>query len=274
MTLQAIAPSLEEIPEALRQEYAETADPRDPTKKVWALDLDNSIRTHPKVRALSSTLEKLKSDLKARSSDLLAATDKLARFPEDFDPDTYHALIEEQAGKGKKIDEQIAAVRAEEQRKRDEAIAPLQSRAQTLEAKMKRKAVHEALTEALIAASVAPEFMSAAAALIEARYKVSVAEENDEFAVTINSPTGDLDAKEFVRNWTQGDEGKPFVAKPRGGGANGGSPGNGAGAGGADNPWDATGGKRPNLTKQQMLITKQPELARRYAIAAGVRPTW
>ena len=271
MALHAILATLEEIPEALRAEYQEIPDPTDKTKTLWALDLDDSVRTHPKVRALSSTLDRLKASLSEKTTALATATERLAVLPEGFDPDAYRALIEESAGKGKKIDERIAAVRAEEAKKLEAALAPVSARVKLLEGAMKRKAASEVLGEALASSQVAPEFMAAASALLQTKYAIKTEELTPgEFSVSVETEAGDTDAKEFVRTWATSDEGKVFVAKAKGGGADGGQPARGGG----ENPFDGRGGKTPNLTKQQILIKTNPAQARSLALAAGVRPTW
>ncbi|WMT92800.1 hypothetical protein [Pelagibacterium sp. H642] len=75
--------------------------------------------------------------------------------------------------------------------------------------------------------------------------------------------------EEQFRSLYEEQDGKHFVAKPTGGDA-GGSDGKRI----ADNPWDSSNGKKPNLTRQQQLMTENPAKARQLAQAAGVTPTW
>jgi hypothetical protein len=267
--LSAILASLEGIPEGLRAEYQEIPDPSDKTKNIFVLDIDDGIKTHPKVRPLSRALESLKTELNDKRTALTEATDKLKVIPEGFDPDAYRAMLEEHASKGQKIDDRVAAVRAEEAKKTDALMLPLKTRITTLESAMKHKAASEAITEALTLANIAPEFMAAANALISSKYSIKTEEDKaGEFSVMIETDAGPSDAKAFVKDWASSDEGKVFVNKAKGGGAEGGKHGfNGAG----ENPFSKDS---RNMTKQQALITSNPVLARSMALAAGVRPSW
>jgi hypothetical protein len=270
MTLRAIVADLEDIPEALRGEYQEVPDPTNKEKTVFALDLDDSLKTHPKLRSLFTANDRLKIEVREKAQALAEANERLSKLPEDFDPDSYHAMVEEHSARGKKIDERIAAVRAEEAKKLETALAPLHQRTAQLEAAMKQKAAREALAGALASANIAPEYMAAANALISSKYKIKTEESSPgEFSVVIETDEGESDPKAFVREWANGEEGKPFVNKARGGGAEGG--GGGPIRGAADNPFHKSGW---NLTRQQKLIQSNPNQARALAQAAGVKPNW
>lgn len=271
MALKSVAATLEELDESLRPLFQEIPDPADKTKTIFALDLDDTINNHPKIRAMKTALEATKTDLKDTRTKLGAATERLKIIPEDFDPEAYKILLEDKENKGKKIDERIAAVRAEEEKKTLALLAPKDARIAVLESSMKAKAANEAITEALTTANIAPEFMGAARALIATKYKIKTEEpEPGDFVVTIDTEAGDSDAKAFVRDWVQGDEGKHFVRKATGGGAEGGKPAGGGMNG--ENPFAKGAGW--NMTKQQELIKANPMLARSKALEAGVRVTW
>lgn len=270
MSIKAIVSALEELEEPLRPLFQEIPDPADKTKTIFALDLDDTINMHPKIRTMKTAFEATKTELKDKRTALAAAGERLKIIPDDFDPEAYKVLIEDATNKGKKIDERIAAVRAEEAKKTGELMAPLTARIAVLETSAKSKAASEAITEALTAANIAPEFMGAARALIASKYKIKTEEpEPGEFVVTIDTEAGDSDAKNFVRDWVQGDEGKHFVRKATGGGAEGGKPGGGTNG---ENPFAK--GPGFNMTKQQAMIVANPVAARSLALAAGVKPSW
>lgn len=90
----------------------------------------------------------------------------------------------------------------------------------------RRLLVDNGLTEALVANNVAPQFLPAAKALLAGQVTVK-AEGDNRLAVV-----GDKSLGDFVKEWSQGDNGKPFVAAPGngGGGAPGGKAGGGTGA--------------------------------------------
>jgi chromosome segregation ATPase len=72
--------------------------------------------------------------------------------------------------------------------------------------------VENGLTEALVQANVAPQFMPAARALLEKQVQVK-ADGDDRKAVV-----GDKSLGDFVTEWSQSDQGKVFIAAPTNGG--------------------------------------------------------
>lgn len=129
--------------------------------------------------------------------------------------------------------------------------------------------VDDALTKALVEAGVAKEYIAAAKALLKERGNIKMVEDDGEFSVIVETDLGNATIDNFVPEWVSGDEGKSFVARPKGTGAGGGE-----GSKHGDNPWDSSNGKKPNLTKQQEIIKTDPEKARTMARAAGVTPNW
>lgn len=77
--------------------------------------------------------------------------------------------------------------------------------------------VDKGLTEALTAANVAPQFLPAARALLQGR--VTIKQDGEARTAMV----GDKSLGDFVKEWSQGDEGKHYVAAPANGG--GGAPG-------------------------------------------------
>lgn len=84
--------------------------------------------------------------------------------------------------------------------------------------------VDNALTDALVGANIAKQFMPAVKAMLAG--KASVKAEGDNRQVVV----GDKTLGDFVKEWSQGDEGKHYVSAP----ANGGAGATGGKAGGGD----------------------------------------
>jgi hypothetical protein len=267
MTIKAVYETQEEIPESLKGEYLEVPNPKDRAKTIFVVDVDDGIRQHPKVTPLNTSLETLKAELKVKKTELAEATEKLSRVPQDFDPDKWAALLEDSENKGRKIDQRIEQVRAETRAKAEtELVKPLQDRVSQLEQNIRKKVLDEGLTNALVDANVSKELLPAARAFLASKGIIKLNETGGEFVAEVENDLGiKVGLKDFVTDWTLTDEGKPFVSKPRGGGAegtNGGTPPTTHG----ENPW-AKGQK--NLTKQQQILQSNPTLARQLAAQAG-----
>ncbi|KKB09398.1 hypothetical protein VE26_05525 [Devosia chinhatensis] len=128
--------------------------------------------------------------------------------------------------------------------------------------------VEDGLTKALVDAGVSKDFLKAARAMLKPSVKV-VRDDDGARRAIVETDLGEEEIGKYVTNWAQSDEGRVFIAKPSGGDAGGGK-----GQQFADNPWDSGNGKRPNLTKQQQLISENPAKARLMAQAAGATVTW
>lgn len=272
MALKTVIASLEDVSEDLRALYVEKDG-------SFILDLEG-VDAHPTVVNLKSAFERVKADKKKLSTDLDDAKAKLAEVPDDFDAEEYLRLKAEAGDpndpdKDKKKDEHLQS----QKRVFEQRIASLEAKhAKDLAAKDSEIAerdnvissvlVEDGLTKALVEAGVAKEYLKAARAMLKPSVKVIRDHDGTRRAV-VETDLGEEEIGKYVTNWSQSDEGKVFVAKPTGGDATG---GNGRHLG--DNPWDSSNGKKPNLTKQQELISANPEKARQMAKAAGVTPNW
>lgn len=122
-------------------------------------------------------------------------------------------------------------------------------------AKANKLTVDNTLAAALAEAKVAPHHTKAVAALL----REQGVEVKDGVAMLGGKPASD-----FVKEWSQSDEGKQYITAPGNGG--GGAPGSG-GAGGAVNPWDP---KTRDLDAQGKIYTENPTQAKALAAAHGV----
>lgn len=83
--------------------------------------------------------------------------------------------------------------------------------------------VDNGLTDALVAANVAPHFLPAAKAMLASQVKLEADGDNRKAVI------GDKSLSDYVKEWSQGDLGKHYIAAPANGG--GGSSGGGASGG-------------------------------------------
>lgn len=125
-----------------------------------------------------------------------------------------------------------------------------------------RLLVDNGLNAALLEAGVQnPAHLKGAAALIRGN-KVEVLIEGENRVAKI----GGKPLADFVKEWSQSDDGKAYVSAPGNGGGN--APGSGGKRSGV-NPWAK---ETFNLTDQGKLLTENPTLAATYQAAAGATP--
>lgn len=119
--------------------------------------------------------------------------------------------------------------------------------------------ISDGLNAALLAAGVTnPVHLKAAAAMIRESGGVEVKVEGDARAAMI----GGKPLADFVKGWSQSDDGKAFVSAP----SNSGGGGHGSGGTGTPNPFAKD---TFNLTEQGKLYTQNPQLAESMRAAAG-----
>lgn len=171
----------------------------------------------------------------------------------------------DQKKKDGKWDEILAA--------RDEAHA---AKYQTMETKLTERAtraedfakgvlIDGQLAQALAQANIAPHYAKAATALVKGQ--IQVRSDDDAYLVPYVDVDGsEMSVADFVRVWSESEEGKYFVQAPanNGGGMNG-RPG--GGKSGQVNPWKR---ETRNLTHQGQILKTDPQLAARLKKEAGV----
>lgn len=264
MALKAILDSLDSVDAAHRDLYEE----RD---GKFVLQVEG-IEQHPGAAAVKAALDRVRSEKRAVTDKLAAAESRLEGLPDDFDADAYETMKARADGnEPAKLDERLAAQRANLEKGFAKEREKLEGRAAKLDGTLRRVMVDDGLTKALLDAGVDKTFLPAAKALLKEKGQIKLVEDDDAIHVFADDGVNDrTPLTDYVRSWAGQDEGKPFISKPTGGDAKGGEGGRFG-----DNPFDTKGGSvRPNLTKQQELIAANPEKARQMARAAGITPSW
>lgn len=260
MALKATIDSLDSIEPALHDHYEE----RD-GKYVLSLE---GIEQHPGTQSLKAALDRVRGEKRAIAEKLTVAESRLDGLPDDFDADTYETLRQQAEGKdAPQLDERLNTQKAQLEAKFAREREKLEARAAKLDGTLRRVMVDEGLTKSLLDAGIDKTFLPAAKALLKEKGQIKLVEDDDAIQVFADDGVNDrTPLADYVRAWATQDEGKPFIAKPTGGDAKGGSA-----MRFAENPFDP---KNPNRTKQQELIVQNDAKARQMAEAAGVKPYW
>jgi hypothetical protein len=262
MALKALLDNLDDVPEALHVEYVKKTVGG---KEVFVLDVAG-IDDHPSVKNLKTAHEAVKTKRDEYKTQLETATARLEGLPEDFNADKLRDLQQQAEGKGGKVtQEQIDAIRADERKKVEKDLKPIQDRNGILEREVRRRTIDDGLTQALLDAGVTKEFLPAARALLKETAQIELVEDNGRFVATVDSGVGPQKISEFVGDWVGTNEGKAFIGKATGGDAQGGN-----GKKGEINPFEVKDGRKPNLTDIQNLVRDNPQKALQFARAAGV----
>lgn len=277
MALKTMLDNLDEVADELHEHYEEREIAG---KNVFVLDL-KGLDDHPNVRGLSTALADAKKkkeenrrkveELEARIGDINTRFDGL---PDDFDVDTYSALKAAAEGKDmpdiNKIRESAEKQARERAERREEQIrAEYEAKIGGM-TKYKDFAVQNTveggLSRALDEAGVDSRFKRGALALLEAKGDVQFVEDDEGFRATVESEIGEIDLARWVRDWAESEEGKPYIAQPKGGdepGSRGGSTG-----GFSTNPFAARDWSK---TAQSTAYRNDPAKAARMAKAAGFK---
>lgn len=271
MAVKSLLENLDDVPEHLHPEYKETEIPG--VGKRFVLDIDG-FDAHPLVRGLKTAHDRVKADKDRFKTDLDALSGKFAGIPEDLTAEQIIELYQNNKdGKGPNVDQRLADLRAELDRKRkgeveakDTEIAARDARVAQLLGTIRRFTVDDGLTSALIEVGVSKELLPAARALLKERGVIEFVEEDGKFsAVAKTDAFGDIETLKYVQEWAKSDEGKAFVPKPTGGGAQGGGGPGGRNSG--ENPFSA---EHWNVTKQgQIVVEKGEQYAANLARQAG-----
>jgi len=209
--------------------------------------------TQADIDALKESIDKLT----AKNEELVADVRKAkaeARAAREIDPETYRAEIERADKAEASLADANKALKTANT-DRDKATKELES---------ERNAARTFALEAEVAGAIAegnvvPALVPAFKAMIAAQAKADLVD--GKYAVTI----GDKSARDHIKAFLDGDEGKAFRAADFNGG--GGAPGSGGGKGGAVNPFAKD---TFNMTEQAKLIKADPTAAAALAKAAGV----
>lgn len=266
MALKAILESKDQIP-------AEFADFYKETEAGFVLDVEG-VDDHPSVKTLKNAFERTKTERADYLGKVKDFTEKFGSLPDDFDPAEYTRLkteADERAASGDDDDkdkdkdkreheqnrlarqiEGLKTTQVNELAERDKVIVGLQGDLDTL-------VIGSGLDTALAEAGVEADLLAGAKALLRTQFEIK---RTDEGAMV----KGEYDQYEplaaFVKTWVETDQGRSYVARPKGSGASGGQ-----GGGDAVNPWKE--GATFNVTQQGQVFKEDRAKARRMMEAAG-----
>lgn len=273
MALKAILDTLDGLPEDVAKEYEQKGD-------KFFLIVEDDIRQHPKVKALQVAFERNRDGLKEAKDKLAEVEAKLAEYPPDFNAEQHAADMDEldtlrkkkKKGEGEPdpevarqkalLEQRITTLTANHAKEKKD----LETERDGLIKEIERLVADEGLTKALVAVGVEKKLMPGATALLRKSVKVSHNKDLNEWRGYFETDLGESSIEDYVATWAQSDEGSIYIAKAKGGGSNGGGDRQQI----TDNPWDASNGKKPNLTRQQEIMKTNPDKARQLAQAAGV----
>jgi hypothetical protein len=260
VALKAILDSLDGVETTLHDLYEEKDG-------KFVLQIEG-IESHPGAQSLKAALDRVRSEKRTVTEKLTTAESRLEGLPDDFDADAYETLRATAEGKEPaKLDERLERQKADLEKKHNIEKGKLEARANKLDGTLRRVMVDDGLTKALLDAGVDKIYLPAAKALLKEKGQIKLVEDDDAIQVFADDGVNDhTPLVDYVRRWATEDEGKPFIAKPTGGGAGGGE-----GKRFGENPFDP---KAPNKTKQQELIVANDAKARQMAEAVGVKPYW
>jgi len=262
MALKAVLDNLDDVPEALHDEYTKKTVNG---KEVYILNVED-LDSHPSVRNLKNAHEAVKKKRDELKEELETTTARFEGLPEDFNADAYKTLKAAAEGKGGQLsEEQIKEIRADERKKVTKELEPKVQRAERLDAEVRRRTIEGGLTQALLDAGVSKEFLPAVRAMLKERGKIDLIDEDGQFDARVETNLGPQSIAEFVMDWAASPEGKAFMGKPSGGDAGGNN-----GKSKDENPFVVAQGGKINLTKVQNLVKENPEKARQLARAAGL----
>jgi hypothetical protein len=210
MGLRAFYEAAEEVPDAVKDYYAEDGE-------KWVLDIEG-IDSHPKVRGVvTANRENVKKrDAYKAQVDLLEA--KVAGLPEDFDPDQWAQFKNSDPAKP---DAAVEAIKAQHQ-KQVEALAKkhqadldrLSGDLSERDSYIDRTVRDGGLKDALIDIGVEPALMDGALASLRDRVKVQRAEDGNRRAL-VETDLGEVGVTDFVKEWAA-SKGKAYLGKPTG----------------------------------------------------------
>ncbi|CTQ45752.1 hypothetical protein [Roseibium aggregatum] len=229
------------------------------------------------VAAIEAAVSAKIEPINAKKNEILDEKKKLQAKLEAFDgvdPEEFKALKAAMAEKAEedakeKGDWQAILDQRETkyQTQLEKVTTELTGRAERAEKFAKDLIVKTELTSALVKAKVSEPFMGAVEMLL--RDKITVSEDEAKGFKAFAEIDGDhVNVAEFVRLWSESEEGKHFVSAPANGGGGGGvKPGANSGR---SNPWKADS---KNLTEQAKILRTDRALARQLQREAGVAVT-
>lgn len=269
MGLKIILDSLDGVDASLQHLYNEEDG-------KYVLEVDG-VDEHPSVLALRSSLTAVRKDKEALRKQLKESTAKLESVPDDFDAAEWTRLREEEDARKADPDydkkrggeEHLARQREQyEQRLRDqekrhqEELNAKDGEIHERDARLERMIIDDGLTSYLTSVGVPNDArLKGARAMLRPIVKIEK-DENDEPYAFVDTDLGPQKLDKFVETWAKSEEGKVFIPKPTGGGAE--DPPKNRNM--ESNPWAKD---TFNLTEQGRVIREDRTKARRLMKVAG-----
>ena len=205
------------------------------------MDINEVLASEEGKAAIAKAVEEATSGLVAKRDELLGDNKKLKgdlkSFQDQLDEiksakEQAEVEAAEKSGDIEKIKENLTRAHQKE-------LEKYQSQLQDKDSKLHGLLVDNGLTDALSKAGVAPQHLDVVKAYIKSQHKAEITEQD-------GGVVAQLDGKpltDFVSEWSQGDQGKHYIAAPNngGGGANG---ANGGGKATGANKGDMGGDKK------------------------------
>lgn len=250
MALKTVYTSADEVPEAHREFYAESADGR------FVLEIDD-LDSHPTVRGVINANNENKRKAQERFTQLEAANKKLAALPEDFDPEAWSRF---KSGAKPADEEQLNSIRAQHTKAVDQLKAQHQAQIDAIAQQVAERdsyidgqARRDALNTALDEAGFDPVHKPMLSKFLEGQIKVRH-EDGGQRVAFAETELGDLSPLEYVKDFAK-KNGAAYLSKasgPSGTGNNGNSRITSGGN---------IGGSKQD--RQKAIAAKFPELASR-----------
>lgn len=222
MTLPAAVDSQESIPEGMEEHYQEKGG-------QYVLSV-GGIKEHPKVTSLANAYEKEKGKRKELSQSLQAFGDIT---PEDVEA-LREELAEAREGGDVDVEAKIEEVKEKLSSKHDQELSKIREEKEELEGTVHRLLVDNRLTEAIDDAGVKPEYRPAVRAMLKEKDPTVVEKDGRRVGVFKEDPSGipgEHEISEFVSEWADSEQAKPYLPAANKGGS-GSEPGGSGGGGG------------------------------------------
>lgn len=210
MGLKAILDSLDNVPAEQHDLYTEKDG-------KFFLDLEDDVKEHPSVAALSNAYRQEQTKRRAKDTEIAGLKARVEGLPEDFDGAAYEALKEQAEGKEPpKTDDQVVRVREQLERKHANDLAKKDERIAVLEKAIEGKTVDDDLSRAMDEANIDPKHKKKLAPYLKALGNIKMLEEDGRFTAEVETDMGPVSLAKFVSDWAGSDDGKEYVGKPTG----------------------------------------------------------
>lgn len=217
MKLRSVLDTMDNVPAELHDYYEEKDG------KFYLL-LDEDIKTHPSVNALSNAYRQEQTKRREAATKLQAAEARLAGLPEDFNSDAYEDLkARAEDNDGKNVDERIQTLKDQNENKvraletkHGEAIKKKDDEIARLSGAIERNVVETSLSAAMDEANIDPKHKKKLAPYLRHLGKIKVEDQDGKPVAMVETDMGEVSLSKFVSDWAASDDGKEYVGKASG----------------------------------------------------------